>query len=165
MQKLQSPSLASFAFLYWANEVTITHRSTLLLHLWFGLLAIANEMGTGNQEKRLCSRYSSSVYQNLNPVLLFRDGKSVPLTIAVIWLYKKHLINRLHLSSTNFHFSLNINFISDYSWSKRDHRAAFFSENEKKISLKSLLTTKSFQLNTFFPIDIRFDYVPLIRII
>lgn len=111
-QKLRSPSAASFAFLYWANEVTITHRSTLLLHLWFGLLAIANEMGTGNQEKRLCSRYSSSVYQNLNPVLLFRDGKSVPLTIAVIWLYKKHLINRLHLSSTNFHFSLNINFIS-----------------------------------------------------
>lgn len=106
--------------------------------------------GYGKSREKVVFTFFLICLSKLKPGLLFRDGKSVPLTIAVIWLYKKHLINRLHLSSTNFHFSLNINFISDYSWSKRDYRAAFFSENEKKISLKSLLTTKSFSAKYVF---------------
>lgn len=170
----------AFAFLYWTNGnddgigSQRARRSILLHHLWFLLLlTIANELVTEKMKMfgLLCWHFIIC-YQKLKPGFTVQIRSLPSLTIAFIWLYKKHLINRL-LSSLGKSFILNINFylfVSDFlcDWLRpiHDHvfRGSVFIANEMKsfISpLKLLSTTKWF---IKFSFSAKYGFFPLIYV-
>lgn len=132
---MQKPSLKNSKCLaatspFCTGQMKTADRLSILLHYCdFFLLAIANELVKGEKKSYwlCCVFHRRSAIKKHKPGLLFRCGdKSASLTIAFIWLYKKHLINRPLSSFDCFHLNINFSFrlLTSYAFDMRSHFGA-----------------------------------------